>query len=153
MEIQRSSRKVSLFLIACFFVLIIFVLWVFTLKEPSGNYYAYVIQESGALTIFNKEVADAYSTECACEIKPSGIYVITEERKLAPPVQGGLKMLASGLFRGEWGRVEVGAKGIRVGMKHCPIGIPILIILSMLVLGLLVFRTVRSRVGARNRSA
>src|SRR5262245_140410 len=131
MENQRSSKRVNLFLIACLFVLIIFVLWVFTMREPSGNYYAYVIQESGALTIFNKEVADAYGAACGCEIKSNGIYVATEEGKLAPPVQGGLKMLARGLFRGEWGKIEIGAKGIRVGVKNCPIGKTILIILSL----------------------
>lgn len=140
----QSGKKLDVLLVVMFFVMVLLLVWVATAEGPKGNYYAYVFGYGPTITMMDRAVAEMYSKEYGAEITP-GIHLMNKEGELASPVLGGLKMALKGLFGGGGRELEVGLRGVRVGLKFNRLGLPALIILPLLSIGLVGFRFVRSR--------
>jgi hypothetical protein len=144
MDKRHSGKKIDVLLLAFFFVMVLLLIWVATAEGPKGNYYAYVFGYGNTITMMDRQVADMFSKELRTEITP-GVHLMNKEGELVSPVLGGLKMALKGLLGG--GReLEVGLSGVRVGLKSSSLGIPVLLILPLLLIGLIGYRVIRSNV-------
>ena len=144
MDKRHSGKKIDVLLLAFFFVMVLLLVWVATAEGPKGNYYAYVFGYGNTITMMDRGVADVFSREFRTEITP-GIHLMNKEGELVSPVLGGLKMALKGLLGGGGRELGVGLSGVRVGLKFSPLGLPALIILPLLLIGLIGFRFLRSR--------
>ncbi len=144
MDKRHSVKKTDVLLLALFFVSVLLLVWVATAEGPKGNYYAYVFGYGNTITMMDRQVADVFSKEFGTEITP-GIHLMNKEGELVSPVLGGLKMALKGLLGGGGRELEVGLSGVRVGLKFGSLGIPVLIILPLLLIGLVGYRFIRFR--------
>ena len=75
---------------------------------------------------------------------------MNKEGELVAPVQGGLKMVLKGLTGGDGRQLEVGLKGVRIGLKVNLVGKTVLIVLLLFVVSLVAYRFLRSRRSVSN---
>ena len=141
---KRYSKRKDVFCLAFFIVLVLLLVWVFTAEGPEGNYYAYVFGYSNTITMRNREVAEAYVAQ-GYDVKAPGIYLVNKEGKVATPIRGGLGMVVNGVLSGDGSEINVGLRGLRVGIKHSTVGKAVLIILLLLMTSLMAYRFIRSR--------
>lgn len=149
MDKRHSGKKIDVLLLAFFLVMVLLLVWVATAEGPKGNYYAYVFGYGNTITMIDREVAEVFGREYGTEITP-GIHLMNKEGELVSPFPGGLKMAFKGLIGGGGRALEVGLRGVRVGLKFSPLGIPVLIILPLLLVSLIGFRFIRSTRPAGN---
>lgn len=144
MDKRHSRKKLDVLLVVFFILMVVLLVWVVSAEGPKGDYYAYVFGYGNTITMMDRGVAELFSKEFGAEITP-GIHLMNKEGELVSPVLGGLKMAFAGLFGGAGRDLEVGLKGVRVGLKFNRPGLAALIIIPLLSIGLVGFRFVRSR--------
>lgn len=136
---NKYSRKKDVLFVAIFLVLVFLLVWVLTAEGPAGDYYAYVFGYGNTITMKNREVAEVYG------IKAPGVYLVNKEGEAVAPVRGGLKMVFKGLIGADGRELQVGLRGVRIGLKLNPLGMAFLIVLSLILGSLIVFRLIVSR--------
>lgn len=144
MDKRHSGKKRDVLFLVFFFVLVFLLVWVATAEGPKGNYYAYVFGYGNTITMIDREVAEVFGREYGTEITP-GVHLVNKEGELVSPVLGGLKMAFKGLIGGGGRELEVGLRGVRVGLKFSPVGLAGLIMLPLLLISFIGFRFLRSR--------
>jgi hypothetical protein len=146
---KRYSKRKNVFFVVFFVLLVFLLVWVFTAEGPEGNYYAYVFGYSATITMIDREVAEAFVAE-GYEVKAPGIYLVNKEGKVVTPIRGGSGMVVNGVLSGDGREISVGLRGLRVGIKHSPVGKAVLIILLLLMSSLIAYRFIRSRRAVNN---